>query len=687
VRERLNVPCTLRPQTDFSVTHAARRLREQFETAGLEGFGFQSLDLSLQAAGALLAYVHETQRAATEHLQPPRRRAPDDYLLLDATTLRSLEVERTLRTGAREGSLLAAMDRTCNPMGARRLREWLCYPLRDLARIRQRSTLIGALRQEKTSRASLRHALRDLGDVERIIGRLGVQRTHPRDLRSLGNGLARLPEMVEGLLRLHDPLAEALAAHLTGLEPLAERLCSALRSDAPIALRDGNIFNDGYHAELDRLRQLAGDGQAWLTQFQARQVERTGIPSLKVGYNKVFGFYIEITHAHRARVPADYVRRQTVKNAERYITDELKRHETEVLGAEARSKDLEYELFNELRRELSAHIPRLQAAAATLGDLDVLASCAELSLERGYCQPEFTAGPVLHIEAGRHPVIEQLLGDDFVANDIELAGRHEDPSCPAASAPACLSLITGPNMAGKSTYIRQVALLTLLAHCGCWVPARKLSLGLVDRIFTRVGAADELARGQSTFMVEMLETANILHNASHESMVILDEVGRGTSTFDGLSLAWAIAEHLAQRGCRSLFATHYHELTELSELLDGVNNLNVAVREFEDQIVFLHRIVPGPADRSYGLHVAKLAGVPRGVIERAHEVLLELERTFQRESQRPALAAAQRRRTRQLRLFEAPEERLVREIRDLQVETLAPETAHALLARWRKLLE
>ncbi|MBW7905534.1 MAG: DNA mismatch repair protein MutS [Phycisphaerae bacterium] len=704
LRERLAVACTMRPLGDFAPQQSARRLREQFETAGLEGWGFDALDASLQAAGALLAYVHETQKAASEHLQPPRRRAPDDYVLLDATTLRSLEIERTLRTQAREGSLLAAVDRTSNPMGARRLREWLCYPLRSASAIRERGEAIGRLRADKAARTALRAALRDMGDIERIVGRLGVQRTHPRDLRSLGNGLAALRPIAERLGALGGAWAAALAERLSGLEPLAQRLCEALRADAPLTVREGGIFNDGYHPEIDRLRRLGSDGQAWLSRFQARQVERTGIASLKVGYNRVFGFYIEVTHPHRDRVPPDYVRKQTLKNAERYITDELKQHESDVLSAEARVKDLEHELFVELRRELSPHIPRLQAAAAALAELDVLAGWAELAVERRYCRPEFVDHPALEIDAGRHPVIEQVLGDEFVPNDTRLsagpaAGEARRPPAatdsefagagaaePPAFGDACLALITGPNMAGKSTYIRQVALLTLLAHCGCWVPARRMTLGLVDRIFTRVGAADELARGQSTFMVEMLETANILHNATGDSLVILDEVGRGTSTFDGLSLAWAIAEHLAQRGCRALFATHYHELTELAELLDGVSNLNVAVREFEDQVVFLHKIVAGAADRSYGLHVAKLAGVPRSAIERAHEVLLELEKTFQRESQRPALAAAQRRRKRQLRLFEEPEEQVVRELRELEPGVLSLDAARELLVRWRGLL-
>ncbi|MEP0846817.1 MAG: DNA mismatch repair protein MutS [Phycisphaerae bacterium] len=692
LRERTGAALTYRPATDFNPHRAEQLLLEQFEVRGLIGFGFERIDASLQAAGALLAYVRETQTGSVRHLRPPKRRDLSDHLVLDRVTLRALEVERTLRGGARRGSLLEAVDETCNPMGARLLRQWLCYPLRDVDAIRQRQRLVGALRAESGVRQTLRGALREIGDIERVIGRLGVQRSHPRDLRALGDGLAQLPRVRDGLSRLRLDEADALAERLEGQDEIAERLRTALRPDAPLALREGGIFAAGHNAELDRLRSVGRDGQAWLAAFQRREIERTGIPTLKVGFNKVFGFYIEITNPHRERVPPEYVRKQTVKNAERYITDELKKYEAEALTAESRANELEHELFVELRDETARHIPRMQQSAAALAALDVLAGWAELAAQRPFCCPEFVDAPLLEIDAGRHPVIERVLEGGFIANDTRLAAAgaradSTDPSCVRASGPPCLALITGPNMAGKSTYIRQVALLTLLAHCGCYVPARRMRLGVCDRIFTRVGAADELARGQSTFMVEMLETANILHNATADSLVILDEIGRGTSTFDGLSLAWAITEFLATRvGCRALFATHYHELTELGELLESVCNLNVEVREFEDRVVFLHRIVPGAADRSYGLHVAKLAGLPREALERANAVLVELEKTFNRESQRPVLAAVQRRRQRQLRLFEEPEEQVIRELRDLPDGPLAPARAAELIERFRKLL-
>lgn len=676
VRDRIGAALTYRAPADFSPQRAEQVLRTHFETVGLEGFGFERVDLSLQAAGALVAYVRETQKGAARHLRPPRRQVLENFMVLDPVTLRALEVERTLRTGAREGSLLAAVDRTCNPMGARLLRTWLCYPLREIGEIRARQEAIEALQSAPVVRAALRRELHDLPDIERLLGRLGVQRTTPRDLRALGDGLSQLNEISARLRELRAPQCDALAHELLGLEDVAARLCAALCPDAPLLLREGHIFADGFNPEVDRLRSINHDGERWLAEFQARESQRTGIPTLKVAYNRVFGFYIEVTHAQQRRVPPDYVRKQTTKNAERYITDELKRFEAEALSAEARASDLEYELFVQLRESLIQHIPAMQRAAGALARLDVLAGWGELAAERRYCRPDLADEPLLEIKDGRHPVLEQVLDAGFVANDTQLTAGGQ-----------ALALITGPNMAGKSTYIRQVALLTLLAHCGCWVPARAMRLGLVDRIFTRVGASDELARGQSTFMVEMLETANILHNATAQSLVILDEVGRGTSTFDGVALAWAITEHLATHvGCRTLFATHYHELTELAQLLESVFNLNVAVREYEDQVVFLHRIVAGAAGRSYGLHVGKLAGMPRDVLERANAVLNELEKTFARESQRPVLAAVQRRRLRQLRLFEEPEEAIVRELRGLVPGQVEPAAALQQIAAWRKLL-
>jgi DNA mismatch repair protein MutS len=675
LRDRLTAAFTPRPAADFAPHYAEQLLREQFEVQTLEGFGFSRIDTSLRAAGALLAYARETQKGLAAHIQPPRRHHASAHMVLDAATLRALEVIKTMRGGGRSGSLCAAVDRTGNPMGARLLRTWLCYPLAEINAIERRQTMVAALREADAQRQGLQRAIREVGDIERLVGRVGVRRTNPRDLRALGDGLTALATIRELLHQVQTPEANAVAEVLTGLDPLAERLTSALKFAAPTTLREGGIFNAGINEELDRLRQISEAGETWLAEFQAREAERLGIPKLKVGFNKVFGYYIEVTNLHRDRVPENYVRKQTVKNAERYIVDELKQYETETLTAAARANELEHDLFQALRDEVAQRIPAMQRAAEALAELDILAGWAELALKQRYSRPEFDPHATLEITAGRHPVVEQTQ-DHFVANDTRLT-----------SPDALVALITGPNMAGKSTYIRQVALLTLLAHCGCWVPAEQMRLGLVDRIFTRVGAADELARGQSTFMVEMLETANILHNATARSLVILDEVGRGTSTFDGLALAWAIAEQLADRvSCRTLFATHYHEMTELAELLEPVFNLNVVVKEYEEQLVFLHRIAAGTADRSYGLHVAKLAGVPRNVLERANAVLNELERTFARESQRPALAAVQRRRSRQLRLFEEPEEAIVRELRRVDPKALPADEARELIRRWHQRL-
>ncbi|MBL8878783.1 MAG: DNA mismatch repair protein MutS [Phycisphaerales bacterium] len=691
IRTLVGAAPTGRAADDFSEQRTQSLLFEQFEITSLEGFGFDAMDDSLCAAGALLLYVRETQRGAAQHIRPPRRRSLDRVMTLDATTLRSLEIERTLRSGSREGSLLAAVDATRSAMGARLLRQWLCYPLRDRDDIERRQRLVGALRDNPDLAEALRVILGKLPDIGRTVGRIGVQRTTPRELRALGDGLLLFAEIRAILDILPHGDAQTTMAALDGLDSLAEELTRILRADAPLGIREGGLIADGIDAELDRLRAIHFDGRQWLADYQVSEAQRTGIPSLKVAYNRVFGFYIEITNTHRDRVPADYLRRQTVKNAERYTTEALRRYEGEVLTAESRANEMEYQLFLQLRDRAAEHLAALAAAANALAEIDILAGWAELALRRGYCRPEFVAAPLLEIGGGRHPAVESSLGSAFVPNDTRLLARGgEDGESPNASSTlprGTLALITGPNMAGKSTYIRQVASLALLAHCGCWVPAESMRLGLIDRIFTRVGAADELARGQSTFMVEMLETANIVHNATSDSLVILDEIGRGTSTFDGLSLAWAISEHLALRvGCRALFATHYHELTELAELVEGVVNLNVAVREFEDSIVFLHRIVAGAADRSYGLHVAKLAGVPRAVLERASAVLLELERTFSRESQRPVLAAAQRRRHRQLRLFEEPEEAIVRDLRGVDVSRLDATTAIELLRRWRDAL-
>lgn len=651
IREMSGAVVTTRGAHAFEAVSAERTLCRQFGVARMDGFGFERFDASLRAAGAMVDYLLETQKGALSHVVRIEARVRDEFLVIDPATLRSLEIERTIRDGSRHGSLVAAVDRTVNPMGARRLRDWLCFPLRDASAIGRRQAAIGDLLSERARLARVRTILREIGDLERIAGRVGVRRAGPRDLAGLAKSFERFAaldaEIGEARAASTSDAADLLSglrSRLTGFEPLADTLRGALRDDAPPTTRDGGFIAAGFDAELDRLRAIGTEGQRWLAEYQAEQAARTGIPSLKVGYNQVFGYYIEVTNAHGDKVPPDYVRKQTVRNAERYITDALKQFENEAMSASERGLARELELFERLLDATTPHLPALTQAASALADLDVLCGLASLAIERDYCRPEVVetsrepAGPAtkrgawsLEIDDGRHPVLEQTLSERFVPNDCRLSAGGDR-----------LLIITGPNMAGKSTYIRQVALLVLLAQTGSYVPARSMRFSPADRLFARVGASDELARGQSTFMVEMVETARILHNATSASLVILDEIGRGTSTFDGLALAWAITEHLARRvGCRTLFATHYHELTELAATCRGVANYNVAVRERRgdepgEEVVFLHRIVPGGTDKSYGIHVARMAGVPPTVVARAREVLGELEQSFATESRRVA---------------------------------------------------
>lgn len=668
VKELTGCAITRLADWQFETFQAQRRLHEQFNVSTLAGFGYEAMDASLQAAGAILDYLQQTQRTQLAHITAIHKQTTGHYVQIDRATLRSLEIERTIRGEARAGTLLDAMDRTANPMGARLLRLWLCYPLQTADEILARQQAVQAFLEHASVTRHVRQILADVGDVERIAARLGVERATPRDLANLGAALSQLPRLHKLLGEIDAPMVAHQAAKLLGLELLGQTLSRAIKADASTIAREGTIIADGFDAELDRLRAMARDATTWLAEYQAKEIQRTGIPSLRVGYNKVFGYYIEITNTHKDKAPPDYIRKQTVRNAERYITEQLKEYETEVLTAQERAKDLELELFGRVRQQAREFVPSLQAAAGAMAVLDVLAGLAQLASERRYCRPEIVEGTVLEIHEGKHPVLDQTLAEQFVPNDVTFDERSQR-----------LMIITGPNMAGKSTYIRQTALLVLMAQMGSFVPARAMRLGLVDRIFARVGASDEISRGQSTFMVEMVETANILHNATRRSLVILDEIGRGTSTFDGLSLAWAITEYLAKRvGCRTLFATHYHELTELAELLEGVKNYNIAVREYRDEVIFLHRIVPGGADKSYGVQVARLAGIPKEVITRAGEVLAELEQNFQRESHGSSLAAERTREQGQFLLFDMPHP-CVEALRRVNLSGMTPEQALEML--------
>jgi DNA mismatch repair protein MutS len=668
---------TPRAGWQFTPHHAREQIARQWQAATAGGFGFADDDPAVMATAAVLSYLEETQKSGLAHLKPLRRHLPDDFLSIDPASWRSLEIDRTVRSGTTEGSLLSAIDRTCTAMGGRMLRQWLRSALRDREHIEARQSAIEAL---LSSPADLKAIVDEIPicDVERIIGRIAVGRASPRDLAGLGRCIEALPKLFDRLAKLprFEDVAPELLVQRKFCDEQSKYLKSSIKEDPAPHLREGGVIADGFDPELDRLRAISTNSQQWLAQYQGKLAAETNIPSLKVAFNKVFGYYIEVTDAHRDKVPAaagNWVRKQTVKNAERYITPELKEFESEALSARDRGIALEQTLFEQVRQALLPHVSAFQELAYGLGRLDVLASLALLAQERRYCRPAIVDERVLEIIDGRHPVLEQQLGSEFVANDVRFA---EDDA---------LQLITGPNMAGKSTFIRQVALIALLAQVGSFVPARSATIGVVDRLFTRIGASDELHSGQSTFMVEMTETANILNNATDRSLVILDEIGRGTSTLDGLSLAWAIAEQLAvSTRSRTLFATHYHELTDLSSRFKGVKNLNVSVREWEDQVIFLHRIVEGGTDRSYGIHVARLAGVPKPVLQRARQLLGELavHHVAQGRSRQKKGAGDEG----QMDLFVDPRVEVAKAIAGVDPEQLTPMQALALVQEWKKKL-
>jgi DNA mismatch repair protein MutS len=672
---------TRRPNWAFSYDGAREGLAKHFGSKGLEGFGFDEADSpAVCAAGAVLDYLRETQKASLDHIDRLAPYRAGETLEVDEATRRSLELTRTIREGKREGSLLAAMDRTVTPMGSRLLGEWLANPLTVTEKINERLDAVEELRGDSMLSRELRAQLKNIYDLERLLARVATGRASPRDLKFIGSTLAGLPKVKAKLTGRKSRLLSQLETELDLLPDLRSKLDAALLDECPLAPRDGGFIKDGYKPELDALRELAAGGKEWIARYQAEEAKNSGIASLKVGYNKVFGYYLEVTNTHQAKVPDRYIRKQTLKNAERYITPELKEYEEKVLTADEKAKELEYELFLELRHAVHASSRRLQRTAELLAMLDVLLSLAELARERNYCRPQLVEEPVLEIRDGRHPVLDIVQPEgEFVPNDA-----HASPD------EGLILLITGPNMAGKSTYIRQVALIAVMAQMGSFVPARKATLGVADRVFARVGASDELTRGQSTFMVEMTETARILNTATPRSLVILDEIGRGTSTYDGVSLAWAIVEHLHDRiGCRTLFATHYHELTDLAASLPAVKNLNVSVQEWEENVVFLHKIVPGAADKSYGIHVARLAGVPREVNERAKQILAQLESEHLDDTGRPKIASRGKKRPHgdlQLTLFGPAHHPLLDEIKAVDPDRLSPLDALLLVKAWRERL-
>ena len=645
----------------FAPETALFTVRDHFKVASLDGFGLKDQTAAIGAAGAALHYLTQHLRRDVQHLTRLSFYRRDDFLALDYTTLRHLEILEPLRHDAsRNASLYGVLNRTVTPMGARRLRDWLSQPLAAVEPIRRRQEAVQTLMENSAGLDNFRAQLSQVRDLERTIGRLSSGSGNARDLITLRMALEQIPAVKTILVGVQASAGTSEDKLKLGLQPgglaallgelesrlaespdLVELISRAIVDDPPLAVKEGGMIRDGFDTALDELRNATRGGKDWIAKLQADEIARTSIPSLKVRFNSVFGYYIEVTKANLDKVPPHYIRKQTIANGERYITPELKEMEGKILGAEERSVKLEYELFQRVREEVLGQLPKIQQTAAALAQLDVLACFAETARLHNYCRPQVSDEGVIQIRDGRHPVLEQNLQDErFVPNDTSLSSgsgrpsapisQAEDPSRLASAATAeifpQIALITGPNMAGKSTYIRQAALIVLLAHTGSFVPAAEARIDLVDRIFTRIGASDDLTRGQSTFMVEMTETANILNNATPRSLVVLDEIGRGTSTFDGLSLAWSIVEHLHnQVGAKTLFATHYHELTELAARLPRLKNFNVAVREWRDQIVFLRKIVEGGTDKSYGIHVARLAGVPREVLERAKVILGNLE--------------------------------------------------------------
>ena len=658
-----------RPPWHFDLAGATRLLTAQFKTRELSGFGADDLGIAITAAGALLQYVQETQRTALPHITGLAVERRDDALILDAVSLRNLELESSF-AGQPQHTLAGIMDRCVTAMGSRLLRRWLSRPLRDHALLGLRYQALAACLEDRCY-AALRERLSGIGDIERILARVALKSARPRDLAQLRYALGELPALQAQLQALDSPLIQRLAADAAEHPATHTLLRKALLETPPALIREGGVLAEGYDDELDELRKLSGHADQYLADLELRERQRSGISTLRVNYNRVHGYYIEVTRAQADKVPADYMRRQTLKGVERYVTPELKGFEDKVLSAREQALAREKALYDGLLNQLILQLGGLQKTAAALAELDVLANLAERAEALSLAAPQLSDAPLLHIEAGRHPVVEQVLDTPFVPNDLELNEQRR------------MLIITGPNMGGKSTYMRQTALIVILAHIGSYVPAARAIFGPLDRIFTRIGASDDLAGGRSTFMVEMLETANILNNATDRSLVLMDEIGRGTSTYDGLSLAWAAASYIARElKAFTLFATHYFEITALAELVPAIANVHLDATEHQHSLVFLHTVKDGPADRSYGLQVAALAGIPKAVISEASGRLAALEAG----SRRQTSDAIQRAQQPQLGLF-TPEHPALAELRNLEVENLTPKQALDLLYELKRKLE
>ncbi|UCD88070.1 MAG: DNA mismatch repair protein MutS [Desulfobacterales bacterium] len=668
----------------FELESARARLLKQFKTHSLEGFGCHEWRAGIAAAGALLHYVDETQKGELVHITGITSYGLSEFMVVDEVSKRNLELFETIWSGAKRGSLLGIMDQTVTAMGARLLRTWLQYPLLDLEQIKLRSDAVEKAKENLSVRRSMRQALQEIHDLQRLNARIALKRCNARDLVALKHSIESLPEIRTLLNRLPSPLFAEITSKWDDLADVAGLIEDAISDDPPLTTREGGMIKPGFDKGLDELIRCSRDGKDWMSGLEVKERQATGINTLKVGFNKVFGYYIEVSKSHIKSVPAHYVRKQTLVNAERYITEDLKTYENKVLRAEEKQIQLEYELFCVVREKVAQSNRRIAKMADVVSNVDVLLALGEVADQNGYVKPIVHGGDSLFLKESRHPVVEKLVSSErFVPNTIQM-DHSERQVC----------IITGPNMAGKSTLLRQAALLVLMAQMGSFIPAEKASIGIVDRIFTRVGALDNLAEGRSTFMVEMQETANILNNATEKSLVILDEIGRGTSTFDGLSIAWAVAEYLhdwKDRGIKTLFATHYHELTDLALTKHRVKNYNVAVKEWNEKVIFLRKLVEGGTNRSYGIQVARLAGVPPRVLVRAKEILKNIESGELNGTGEPVLARSERPADKdarvQLSLFKSPGEVLIDGLRKLDLSNMTPLEALNALNALKELLD
>lgn len=667
----------------FNLDFAKELLTNHFNTVTLKGFGIEGLTVGLVAAGAVLHYLQDTQKVNLSHINKISIYNPTEYMILDYSTKRNLEIISSMNDGGKEGSLLSILDETHTAMGGRLLKSWVSAPLRNEQTIKQRQNAVEDLFQKKNERKELIENLNEIGDLERLISKISTGRANARDVLAIKSSLVKIPNIKNSLAVFSDITLKKIADSLTELPDVVSKISEAIMENPAASLSDGGIIKNGYSPELDELREIAFHGKDFLANLQQSEREKTQIPSLKVNFNKVFGYYIEISNAHKNKIPENYIRKQTLVNSERYITPELKEYEEKILNAEERINTLEYQLFNEIRIFVAQRTEEIQKNAKLIGMLDVLISFAEIAEKYNYVKPEVNSGNEINIIKGRHPVVERILppGEKFTPNDCRLNNENQQ-----------IILLTGPNMAGKSVYLRQVGLIVLLAQIGSFVPAEKATIGIVDRIFTRVGASDNISAGESTFLVEMQEAANILNNATSKSLILLDEIGRGTSTFDGISIAWAIIEYLHENpdlSAKTLFATHYHELNEMAELFPRIKNYKVEVREYDDKVIFLHRVNPGKADHSYGIQVAMMAGLPVFVTNRAKEILnnLESKELTPYEIKKERLKKIKTETDTQINLFEVVDDKFRDEIKNMEIDNLTPLEALNKLSELKKKME